>query len=197
MCTDAFQSRHVCSSAQTHGHIQPDTIDSSSPTRITYILVPLVLRVCNKHGIHLVHLVFVSLNMVSFKWDCLFRHHPQNTENWGKLVMVSSSGQGVQAVTLLKFLTLGDPQQNCGKFIQLFKDWCELMDGTIPSLCHLLPKKEWKHYWLAKGKVMAAFHSAITAKAMKNSKTPCKAFSSQKRNGRNQRLFSNISRNIS
>lgn len=111
--------------------------------------------------------------------------------------MVSWSGQGVQAVTLLKFLTLGDPQQNVKSLFSCSKIGVSSMDGTIPSLCHLLPKKEWKHYWLAKGKVMAAFHSAIAAKATKNSKTPCKAFSSHRRNGRNQRLFSNISRNIS
>ena len=33
---DAFQSRHVGSSAQMHGHIRPDTIDSSVLTRIYF-----------------------------------------------------------------------------------------------------------------------------------------------------------------
>ena len=80
--------------------------------------------------------------------------------------MVSLSGQGVTAVTLPKFLTSGDRRRNCEKFIQLFKDWCELngwynreplppptKQGVKPPLAGLV--------WLAKGKAMAAFRSAI------------------------------------
>ena len=40
--------------------------------------------------------------------------------------MASSSGQGVAAVMLPRFSTTGDPRRNCEKFIQMFKDWCEL-----------------------------------------------------------------------
>ena len=40
--------------------------------------------------------------------------------------MASSSGQGVAAVMPPRFSTTGDPRRNCEKFIQMFKDWCEL-----------------------------------------------------------------------
>ena len=80
--------------------------------------------------------------------------------------MASSSGQGVAAVMLPRFSTTGDPRRNCEKFIQMFKDWCELNgwydsepppeapeEGADPVPVE--PK------WLAKGKALAAFHSAI------------------------------------
>ena len=80
--------------------------------------------------------------------------------------MASSSGQGVAAVMLPRFSTTGDPRRNCEKFIQMFKDWCELNgwydsepppeapeEGADPAPVE--PK------WLAKGKALAAFRSAI------------------------------------
>ena len=42
------------------------------------------------------------------------------------LMMASSSGQGVAAVMLPRFSTMGDRRRNCKKFIQMFKDWCKL-----------------------------------------------------------------------
>ena len=81
-------------------------------------------------------------------------------------MMVTSSGQGVAAVMLPKFPTTGDPRSNCEKFIQSFKDWCELngwFDSEPPPEAPaegedpvpVEPK------WLAKGKALAAFRSAI------------------------------------
>jgi len=80
--------------------------------------------------------------------------------------MASSSGQGVAAVMLPRFSTTGDPRRNCEKFIQMFKDWRELNgwydsepppeapeEGVDPMPVE--PK------WLAKGKALAAFCSAI------------------------------------
>ena len=84
--------------------------------------------------------------------------------------MASSSGQGVTAVMLLKFLTSGDPRQNCEKLIQLLKDWCEL-DGWYDTEPLPPPTKEGVETplaRLAKGKAMAAFCSAIVTEAMKN-----------------------------
>ena len=75
--------------------------------------------------------------------------------------MVSSSGQGAQAVTLLKFLTLGDPQQNCEKFIQLFKDWCEL-NGWYDTMPLPPPTEKGVETQLASQR---QDHSAIAAKA--------------------------------
>ena len=44
MCTDAFQSRRICLSTQTHGRVQPGAIDLSFLTCIThYILLRFVL----------------------------------------------------------------------------------------------------------------------------------------------------------
>ena len=40
-----------------------------------------------------------------------------------KLVMASSSGQGVAEVTLPTFSTSEDPRRNFEIFIQMFKDW--------------------------------------------------------------------------
>jgi len=67
---------------------------------------------------------------------------------------------------LPRFSTTGDPQSNCEKFIQMFKDWCELNgwydsepppdapeEGADPVPVE--PK------WLSKGKALAAFRSAI------------------------------------
>ena len=82
-----------------------------------------------------------------------------------KLIMASSSGQGVAAVTLPAFSTLGDQQRNCEKFIQMFKDWCEL-NGWYDSEPLPPPAEEGVEpvpvgpVWLAKGKAMAAFRSA-------------------------------------
>ena len=81
-------------------------------------------------------------------------------------MMATSSGQGVAAVMLPKFTTTGDPRSNCEKFIQSFKDWCELngwFDSEPPPEAPaegedpvpVEPK------WLAKGKALAAFRSAI------------------------------------
>ena len=80
--------------------------------------------------------------------------------------MASSSGQGVAAVMLPRFSTTGDPRRNCEKFVQMFKDWCELngwYDNEPPpeepeegeDPVPVEPK------WLAKGKALAAFRSAI------------------------------------
>ena len=80
--------------------------------------------------------------------------------------MASSPGQGVVAVTLPTFLTSGDPRRNCEKFIQMFKDWCEL-NGWYDSKPLPTPTKEGvepvpvRPVWLVKGKAMAAFRSAI------------------------------------
>ena len=80
--------------------------------------------------------------------------------------MASSSGHGVAAVTLPKFLTSGDPRRNCEKFIQLFNDWCEL-NGWYDSEPLPPPTEEagepppTGRVWLTKGKAMAAFRSAI------------------------------------
>ena len=83
--------------------------------------------------------------------------------------MASSSGQGVAAVMLPKFSTTGDPRRNCEKFIQMFKDWCELngwYDSEPPPEApeqgvdpvSVEPK------WLAKGKALAAFRFTIAGK---------------------------------
>ena len=84
-------------------------------------------------------------------------------ENLEKLVMASSSAHGVAAVTLPKFSTLGDPQQNCEKFIQLFKDWCELNrwynSESLPPPTK--PPPPTGPVWQAKGRAMVAFNPAI------------------------------------
>ena len=80
--------------------------------------------------------------------------------------MASSSEQGVAAVMLPRFLTTGDPQRNCEKFIQMFKDWCEL-NGWYDSKPPPEAPEEGadpvpvEPKWLAKGKALAAFRSAI------------------------------------
>ena len=82
------------------------------------------------------------------------------------LTMASSSGQGVAAVMPSRFSTTGDPRRNCEKFIQMFKDWCELnrwYDSEPPPEAPeegedpvpVAPK------WPSKGKALAAFRSAI------------------------------------
>ena len=114
--------------------------------------------------------------------------------------MASSSEHGVAAVTLPKFSSSGDPRRNYEKFIQLFKDLCEL-NGWYDSEPLPSPIEEGgeppptRPVWLAKGKAMGAFRSAKLV--TKNSKASCKAFNCQRKNGRNRRLFSNIWRNIS
>ena len=81
--------------------------------------------------------------------------------------MASSSGQKVAAVMLpIAVFEYGRPTKKCEKFIQMFKDWCELNgwydsepppeapeEGADPVPVD--PK------WLAKGKALAAFRSAI------------------------------------
>ena len=80
--------------------------------------------------------------------------------------MASSSGNGVAAVTLPKFSTSGVPRRNCEKFIQLFKDCCERNGWYNSELLPPLTEEGGEPpptgpVWLAKGKAMAAFRSAI------------------------------------
>ena len=80
--------------------------------------------------------------------------------------MASSSGHGVAAVSLPKFSTSGDPRRNCEKFIQLFKDWCELNGWYDSEPLPLRTEDEGEPpptvpVWLVKGKAMAAFRSVI------------------------------------
>ena len=73
-----------------------------------------------------------------------------------------ATGQGVAAVILPRFLNSGDPRKNCEKFIQSFKDWCELngwYDSDPPP--QEGEESEAQPVWRAKGKTMAALRSAI------------------------------------
>ena len=84
-------------------------------------------------------------------------------------MMASLSGQGVAAVMLPRFSTTGDPRRNCENFIQMFKDWCEL-NGWCDSEPPPEEPEEGEDpvpvepKWLAKGKALAAFRSAIAGK---------------------------------
>ena len=46
MCTDAFQSRRICLSAQTHRSVQPGAIDLSFLTRVTQIFLVCLVLAC-------------------------------------------------------------------------------------------------------------------------------------------------------
>ena len=116
--------------------------------------------------------------------------------------MASSSGQGVAAVMLPRFSTTGDPRRNCEKFIQMFKDWCELNgwydsepppeapeEGADPV--SVQPK------WLAKGKALAAFRSAIAGNEELENLVHGFQLSDEEAMQRNRTLYSNICRNTS
>ena len=81
--------------------------------------------------------------------------------------MAASSGQGVAAVTLPTPSTSGDQLRNCEKFIQTFKDWCEL-NGWYDSEPLPPPAEKGEEpvpvgpMRLSKAKAMVAFRSAIT-----------------------------------
>ena len=81
--------------------------------------------------------------------------------------LAASSGQGVAAVTLPTPSTSRDQLRNCEKFIQTFKDWCELngwvRQRAIATSCRKRRGTStcWP-MWLLKTKAVVAFRSAIT-----------------------------------
>ena len=94
------------------------------------------------------------------------------------LTMASSSGQGVTAVMLARFSTMGDPQRNCEKFIQ------SSMDSMTASLHLKLQKEEqilclWSQSGLKKGKQWQL--SVQSLLVTKNSQTLYTAFNYQRR----------------
>ena len=80
--------------------------------------------------------------------------------------MTSLSGQGVKVVMLLRFSTMGDPQRNFKKVIQMFKGGFKLngwykskpsakaTEGGADTMPDELKR-------LAKGKTLAAFRSTM------------------------------------
>ena len=115
-------------------------------------------------------------------------------------MMASSSGQGVAAVMLPRFSTMGDPWRNCEKFIQMFKDWCEL-NGWYDSEPPPEEPEEGEDpvpvepSGLQKGKLWQL--SVPPLLVTKNSKTFYMAFNYQMKKQRNRTLYSNICRNTS
>ena len=83
-----------------------------------------------------------------------------------KLIMASSSGQGVAAVMLPTFSTSGDPRRNCENSFRCSKigvsgnGWYDSEPLPPPAEEREEPVPV-RPVWLAKGKAMAAFRSAI------------------------------------
>ena len=93
---------------------------------------------------------------------------------------------------------MGDPRRNCEKFIQMFKDWCEL-NGWYDSKPPPKAPEEGadpvpvEPKWLSKGKALAAFRSAIAG----NEELENTAFNYQRKKQRNRTLYSSTCRNTS
>ena len=80
-----------------------------------------------------------------------------------KWFIVISMATSVAMVVLPTFPTTGDPRKNCERFIQRFRDWCELngwYDSEPPPPEGDQPGPV-SPVWHQKGKAMAAFRSAI------------------------------------
>ena len=66
MCTDAFQSRRVCLSAQTHRSVQPGAIDLSFLKHVTQIFLARLVLACTVASQQLAVIKFQFFNNIFY-----------------------------------------------------------------------------------------------------------------------------------